>query len=406
MIAKTVYVLGAGFSKFAGYPLQSEILQRIKNFKIRRLLNADVSFDIINDFEPAWNNFIEFLSLTFPPDVSPQLEDIFTLLDQTIDNRLYFKRYSWEKLEELRNDLNKTILYTFHLALENMKTRSNEFYRSVGAYLLRQRIFPGQESDPLSIVSLNWDSLLEDSIYWVIRNIDARGKIDIDYCCFTTPLSESIPHIPSLKQKSMGVFNLKLMKLHGSANWLYCPNCNRLFTGVGGTNSVWDLYAKKRFCEICAQEHSDFQGENRSSPPPLQPFFISPTYVKKIDNHHIQMAWHNAFLELSQATRIVFIGYSFPEADYSVRTMLRRSIRHDAQILTVLTKNSKQKINTPKQFVGYLPEKRYKEFFGEDRVKFFFNGVQGYFSNLIGEQELNKRLSSLKGLLTRRLSVK
>ena len=80
-----------------------------------------------------------------------------------------------------------------------------------------------------------------------------------------------------------------------------------------------------------------------------------------------------------------------------------RSIQKDANILVVLTESARQKRNTPKKLAYYLPERRYKDFFGENGVEFDFNGVEGYFSPFLGEKGLSKKLSSLKGLLTRRI---
>lgn len=403
MSSKTVYVLGAGFSRYAGCPLQSEILERIKSFEIKKLLSPDISFDIISHFQPSRDKLTQFLDQIFPQDVTPSLEDVFTLLDQTIEARGCCGALTWDRLEDYRNHLKRMVLFTFHSAVEEIEEKPRDFYRSLATHLIRHRILPGQESDPISIVSLNWDSLLEDSIYWCINKIDARGRIDIDYCCYITPLVESIPHTPSTKQKALGIFNFKLMKLHGSANWLWCPNCNRLFTGVGGNDSVWDLYVKERKCRFCGEQYSKSSGSSSIRAPILQPFFISPTYVKKFDSPHIQMTWHNAFLDLSEATDVIFIGYSLPEADYHVRNLLRRSIRKDTNIFVVLTESARQKRNTPKKLAYYLPERRYKDFFGENGVEFDFNGVEGYFSHLLGEKGLSKKLSSLKGLLTRRI---
>lgn len=40
----------------------------------------------------------------------------------------------------------------------------------------------------------------------------------------------------------------------------------------------------------------------------------TPTFVKRFDNPHLQMTWHNAFIELVEADKVVFIGYSLPGA--------------------------------------------------------------------------------------------
>lgn len=58
----------------------------------------------------------------------------------------------------------------------------------------------------------------------------------------------------------------------------------------------------------------------------LQSNLLLPTYLKNLSNIQIKLVWQNAAIELSEATRIVFIGYSLP-ADFSravVGTVIRR----------------------------------------------------------------------------------
>lgn len=84
--------------------------------------------------------------------------------------------------------------------------------------------------------------------------------------------------------------------------------------------------------------------------PILEPFLITPTFTKVFDNTHIQMIWHNAHVELSEADKIVFIGYSFPEADYHFRTLLRKAVNPNVSIEVVLTRNDK--------ITSEIPERR------------------------------------------------
>jgi len=42
-----------------------------------------------------------------------------------------------------------------------------------------------------------------------------------------------------------GGFNVKLLKLHGSLNWLQCPRCNRLFVDFDNKIAVGQYITKK-----------------------------------------------------------------------------------------------------------------------------------------------------------------
>lgn len=418
---KRIYILGAGFSYDAGCPLQAQILDRIQSFDVKNLIRTSpISFDVVGHFDRARSTLNKFLQAVFPKDIIPSLEDVFTLLDQTIETHGSCGGFGWRELEICRSALGQTILFTFHSASEAVESEMAKFYRSVAAYVIRERLRPGQSVDPLAIVSLNWDSVLEDAIYWCIDHLSAWKQIDIDYCCYTTPLEKTSPHTPSPLQKAAGLYNVKLMKLHGSANWLVCPNCDRLFTGVGARGTAWDLYVREKDCPECSKrleyvksaERSDSDGsrDNERSvykesellrPLGLQPFFVSPTYVKKFSNPHIQMTWHNAFLDLSETDEVVFVGYSLPEADYHIRTLLRRSVRQNARIEVVLAEaDSPKKEGRNKRHSATA--QRYISFFGLDRVSFDFSGVRGHFQPILGKQAIGAMLGTLKLMLQRR----
>jgi len=77
-------------------------------------------------------------------------------------------------------------------------------------------------------------------------------------------------------------------------------------------------------------------------------------------------------VELSEADKIVFIGYSLPEADYHFRTLLRRAVNPKVPIEVVLTRKDKITSEIPERMRQYLPPARYTDFFGEHRVSFYW----------------------------------
>jgi hypothetical protein len=373
-----LYVLGAGFSKPAGYPLQDEILTRIKEIVINRGLMDNPLF-AETMFQKGEQRLRKFINDIFPGNPTPSLEDLFTLLDQSIELCASCKEYTYLELDEIREALKTVILFVFHDATNRINNQSAQLYRLIAAHLIQHRI-----SNPLnicSVVSVNWDPLIEESIYWWVKKVWILGKVDVDYCCYTTPLSEETTHVPSLLQKARGINNIKVMKLHGSANWLICPRCGRLFTGLGSQDSVWELYYWKQICPYCRKEKKK---EKETSRPKLEPFLVSPTFVKRFSNPHIQMTWHNAYLDLSEAKdEVVFIGYSLPEADYHVRTLLARSIDLNAKIICV-TKDDQETVD------------RYYAFFGKHRVEVVRDGVEAYFGNLLGDCSMKAWESRLR----------
>lgn len=398
---KTVYVFGAGYSCYANFPVQSDILPRI--YKLDKGIVG---------------NSVDYITSVYGKEFIPSLEDVYTLLDRAISRRDNFGGKSFNELDEIRTSLTKAILYVINSCSDeffrNKKItlgidkklnkekiydfKSNNFYKTNAAFFLKKRIESKLDSDTFSIISLNWDTLFEDSLYELKPSIKKKHKFDIDYCCYTYPLTDS-SHTSSLTQKSRKIFNIKLLKLHSSANWLICPNCNRLFTGLGSKKNFWSLYIDAVDCPKCSAISKKFLRIDKS--PVLFPFLISPTFLKDIDNNtHINMVWHNAFVELVEADKIVFIGYSLPDSDYMIRTLLKRSIKKNTSIEVVLKEYDNYSKTTSKYLRNFFAAERYKHFFPESlyKLKFHYNGVEGYFSKIHGKRNFKNLITQINDL--------
>ncbi|MDR4496345.1 MAG: hypothetical protein MRK02_00175 [Candidatus Scalindua sp.] len=386
---KTVYVLGAGFSYDGGFPLQSHILNRILDSSV----HAEDIIATTDRFFLSKEPLKQFLDKVFHFSKNPSLEDVFTLLDQTIARREYCLGYSWSDLDQIRDTLKRAILTTLHFSLDNLKDKQKLFYEKLGLHFIFRRLKDKIDKQTFSIISLNWDPLVEESIYWNIANLKSERLVDVDFCCFSNPFGENSRHTASILQKSKGIYNIKILKLHGSTNWLLCPNCNRLYTGIGSETDIWNLYCASQECPHCIKKLNIAEDDKK---PILEPFLITPTFTKVFDNNHIQMIWHNAHVELSEADKIVFIGYSLPEADYHFRTLLRRAVNQNVSIEVVLTSKDKITPDIPERMRQYLPPSRYTDFFGKDRVRFYWSGIHGYFKQIINEKDHEKRLKYLR----------
>ena len=395
---ETVYVLGAGFSCDAGVPLQPDILSGI-----RKLGLLDLPRVLSEEFVDAQNKIFDFIGRIFETAPDPRLEDVFTLIDQSIQRKNHCLGYNWQDLEVVRSALLDAIVLLFHAKQDLMASADRDFYDSVAAFLIEQRIAAGQESHPFSIISLNWDCILENAIY---RCLDQYGitEVDVDYCCYTTPLQgpqgQKAKHVPSVQQKAKGLYNIKLMKLHGSINCVICPNCNRLYVGLHAPSEWMEEYLLNKICPRCARTAPHSQ-EGKRQGPILEPLLISPTFLKELSNTHIQMVWDNAYVDLCEAQRVIFIGYSLPEADYHLRTLLKRAIRHDAQITAVLTERDAPLSDCPAHIRDKYAASRYRAFFGsEPRVTVRSDGMKGYFRRDIEAKTLADRLANIRNLLS------
>jgi hypothetical protein len=126
---KTVYVLGAGFARDAGFPLQAEILSQIMDVDFGTLVDAPIYY---TEFTMARQRVQDFLAKVFPGRNPPALEDVFTLLDETIARRQRCQSFSWQTLDGIREDLKHTILFLLQLATERYlrdTAGASDFYR-------------------------------------------------------------------------------------------------------------------------------------------------------------------------------------------------------------------------------------------------------------------------------------
>ena len=394
---ETVYVLGAGFSYEAGVPLQSQILERIKD------LDPLSAPSLLSEmFAECQGRSIAFVNRIFEQVANPRLEDIFTLIDQAVQHRNYCVGYDWQEIEAIRRALLNAIVHLFHSEESAIPSNKKELYREIAAFLVEERVKAGQENHPFSIVSLNWDCILESAFYWCLDQHAITG-VDVDYCCYTTPLrgpdGEKARHVPSIQQKAVGLYNLKLMKLHGSINCVICPNCNRLYAGLHAPIEWTEEYLANKICPRCRTVVvPSLKGD--AVGPILEPLLISPTFLKELKDTHIQMIWHNAYVDLCEAKEVVFIGYSLPEADYHVRTLLKRAIRRDAKLTAVLIEQDTPPANCPPHIQDKYAASRYRAFFGpEPSITIRSDGTSGYFKTRTGAKSLADRMANVKEML-------
>lgn len=441
---KIVYILGAGASKTAGLPIQSELLQLIYSIEEEYTsldLNADILkmsidenlqgimkyytlFDkyrrdlgkfILNNFSSK-ENVLKYesavakaneipesdFSLTqkrnelfknaydMMKNISIALEDLFTIFDNVQLRHEHFKLYSNREIEQYNKELKMCVIYA--LVYATVKNANTETYQSFAKKLFEKRKQTPQKRDPFSVITMNWDSLLEHSINDICcsynKNVTLKKQhILPDLCFFNNTLSND-NYIPFTHIKAKGIKNIKILKMHGSLNWLECPKCGRIFTDFN--KGIANDEFNETDCPCC------YNGSYEGASPKLQSLLITPTFLKSLESLVIKNIWHNAFIELTEAKRVVFIGYSFPDADFEMRCLLKKAIKPGIKIDVVLH-SSDDPLFYKNQYIEHgfreieadslvskmqLPEKRYKSFFGENEIEFYYNGFAEYVKNM------------------------
>lgn len=236
-----------------------------------------------------------------------------------------------------------------------------------------------RREDPVSVISTNWDILLDNSIY---KTLQSNQKYDgvVDYCCYISSKDENDVTVkPGLEKLGQGGFNVKLLKLHGSLNWLQCPRCSRLYSNFSSKEAMIN-YDNPTSCRHCDRNFPEEEGNHT-----LVANLIMPTYLKDLSNPQYRIIWQNAGIEISEADEIVFIGYSLPYADFEMRQLLSRMTRKNAKIHVVDYPELKDR----EKLVSH-----WEKFFGNRNITFSFDGAKSFVKTLTNEANNRMQLNA------------
>ncbi|MBK9096708.1 MAG: hypothetical protein IPM14_01045 [bacterium] len=358
---KTVFFLGAGFSCAAGAPSQKELLGKVLNYSGNDYGNP------IQEYKTKLKKYLrDAFSLDEAKMKNFNLEDFYTPVDKCIAQNLSFRGYSVEHTKKIRNILSTLIAIVIESELSNSQENKTYLDKFVTTILDHKKEKPS--TDHVSIITTNWDILLDRRFFLVLKEPGHKGALD--YGTFVVGLKEGL--IPPLVALTRGMFTIKLLKIHGSLNWLKCPSCNRLFVNPESKVGIpeYDLNLKCRFCaKVYRLETNDYGLD-------LEPQIIYPTFLKDFSNIHFNQIWEAVATELTEATRIIFIGYSFQQADYEIRQLLSRKVPDNCEIHCVL-KQPDLFHTSGGQSLSPV-EERYINFFGRRKIRFNYTGVRKF----------------------------
>jgi NAD-dependent SIR2 family protein deacetylase len=363
---KVVYILGAGFSVEAGAPTQENLLsEALRLYKEKPENYVSKQFSIFKDF------LINQLGYSENNLKDVALEDIFTPLDRCLTENSQFRGIGLEKIMEVRESVFYVIGRTIQLVL-NMPDSSKLYINDFAEYLTNLSSKRADRNyrniDPVSVISTNWDILLDNSIHQAIAHHQHNAVVD--YCCYISSRDEADESIkPGLEKLGQGGFNVKLIKLHGSLNWLQCPRCMRLYARFFRKDGVLD-YEKRESCRHCDKNFPEEVNNHL-----LASNLIMPTYIKDLSNPQYKIIWQNAGIEISEADKLVFIGYSLPSADFEMRQLLSRMTRKNATIEVVDFCEDAIKQEAIKS--------HWAKFFGNRNIAFQFKGAKAYIGGLV-----------------------
>lgn len=381
---KVVVVFGAGATKACGGPLTNEILPDAYAPKVRAEMERDGYNDVIQR-EGYADLLDEFLVNSFhvPRDRAvrnqgsyPGLPLLLSLIDTAIDRKEPLgPRWVPERIPEGEaqsprgrrslTDLRQSLEYIVFALLDyKLRRLKHNYYRD-----LLKKLYPPGGPEP-DVISLNYDLIADNSL---IRLSGKRGRFP-DYGCEISTTAYNDP--PN--------YYGRLLKIHGSLNWLYCPGCHRLDIGVS-ENEVGTVrergegeerYTFKVLDKLYQESKLKEKYRCTGSPCPecsvfVRPVLITPTHKKDYRNPHIARIWHQAERMLRDADHVIFVGYSLPEDDVEVIYLLKRGVIKPGRRVTVVEYDKKRR-RVDNHPVGA----RYKSLFGE--VEWHNGGFEKY----------------------------
>lgn len=386
---KTVFILGAGFSIEGGGPSQEKLMELMLSLEETEDKETVAQVKAVKDF---LSNKLHIPQEKFS---NLSLEDIYTPIDRCIADGITLRGLNKVELMKIRSKLGQLISKSINKSFD-ISTKSKAYASKFAKHLVdiskaraekaannTPDARDAKKHDPIAVISLNWDILLDNALDDELRIHDntklATSHPDwenndyapfgvVDYCCYVSSIEKNNKRIRAgLWTLGCRGYNIKLLKIHGSLNWLQCQNCQRLFVKFNHKVGIM-AGAGKQKCHRC-EEH----GHNSI----LDSTLIMPTYLKDFSNFQLKLIWQNASIELMEATKIVFIGYSLPHSDFEFRQMLTRMVHKDCKIESVLfTKN-------PQSDESYKStQRRYEQFFADKEITFHNKGAADYIEKI------------------------
>lgn len=307
----TVFIFGAGASYANGVPLQADLLPRIIKDEDPQLKLSETA-----------KRLRKFLTEYFAHgEQAPSLEEVFGFLEFFIKNDLSLsKDWTTKELLEIKADFTKVVHY-----LISKNTREGKVFKTFWNKI--SSIEP-----EIGVITTNYDTLIDeafDSIY---------PQCLIDYCLdfinFRHPNSGIPfdwwvdPKKPTEYFEYNQITRIKLIKLHGSLNWKYCSCCGQVALTPWQHQYNLKLDSFKSFIDTQAS-NCPFDGNRLTS------LLQMPTHLKTNNNFIFNKLYDEASYLVGNAKQLVFVGYSFPEADVHIRALIRRCFSDDGRIIVV-----------------------------------------------------------------------
>jgi len=346
-------IVGAGFSFNAGLPLASDFTRELLDVGS---LNLDGPSNRLVEY------IRRFVDTAFGEGKSrsakqwPELEDMFTLLDLSANTGHHLgPDYSAADLRTVRR---ATIVRMIRMLSQTYKRRQRS---PNGNWRLLEILFRDFDRESTAVLSMNWDTVFEQGL---ARTQSVRN---FDYGCSAQPHTFDRGR---LRTRAPTGAAARILKPHGSVNWLYCDACREtVWVPPSESLKVASTLFRTRDWQTLLGGKAPSSVKTLSPPCPicganaLGTRFATFSYRKALDFPMHAASWRTAETYLKRSVDWVFFGYSMPSADFEFKHLLKRVQLTESERprITVITGGSDAGATVERfeRFFGKVPKERW-----------------------------------------------
>lgn len=281
-----VFIIGAGASVHAGAPVMANFLDVARSLDLSRRGDADADFTRV--FSAI--SKLQIVHSKAQLDLV-NLESVFGAFEMAKLLNTFPETASTE-ITTLSTSLRKVILTTLEESIKfpivNGNVEPPSGYKRLAILAAQLKA---------SIITFNYDIALDYALF--------QKGIVVEY---GFPYDSGSQH-----QYRRAV---PLLKLHGSANWLQCSSCGKLYARTPRLHQS-DFFLTGLNETTLAVNSSFLENSNCKCGSALDqsPVIVPPSWDKTEYRSSIAKVWKEAAKVLSQATSLFVCGYSMPDSD-------------------------------------------------------------------------------------------
>ena len=326
---RTILFLGAGASKALGYPVTTEIFERI----LKRLKDRSL-FASLNVVYPVTGEHGEVNSAGFLPDAMkvleseltvlfpgifasatpPQITEVLSLLDHLIfTGNSAVPRFPRERLTRLRALLERAVA-TVVTAPDNTRDASQlALVQRLAEWVVAESGKPAPHKHLVTVITTNYDLAVEKPLAEAVTAKHGPYRIDYGFNWRDPFQPEDGEELVRMRPADPAV---GFYTLHGSINWLRCPLCEHVYLNGLGPIFHQAFASRMRDESTCSCYHW-----------PLGTLLVAPSMIRDIRDPNLLGIWQAALEAMRLAQRWVVVGYSLPSEDLAIRSLFLRAAR-------------------------------------------------------------------------------